>query len=42
MSPPRPPNPALQALGGIALGVGCALLLKALIWLVPLMMFVGD
>lgn len=41
-TPARPPNRALQLLGGLALGVCCALVIKALIWLLPLMMFVGD
>lgn len=38
---PRP-HPVLQALAGVALGVVCALVVKALMWLGPLMMFVGD
>lgn len=33
---------AVQILGGIALGAICAVAVKALIWLLPLMMFVGD
>lgn len=41
-TPAQPPNPTLQLLGGLALGVACALVVKVLIWLVPLMMFVGD
>lgn len=35
-------NRLLQVLGGVALGALCALALKALIWLLPLMLFVGD
>jgi hypothetical protein len=37
-----PLNRAAQIVAGVALGIVCALLAKGLIWLVPLMMFVGD
>lgn len=33
---------APQLVLGVLLGVGCALLLKAAIWFLPLMLFVGD
>jgi hypothetical protein len=33
---------AVQILGGVLLGAVCAVAVKALIWLLPLMMFVGD
>ncbi|MDP1919553.1 MAG: hypothetical protein Q8L14_25100 [Myxococcales bacterium] len=42
MSQRAPLNGAAQIVAGVALGVVCALLAKVLIWLVPLMMFVGD
>lgn len=42
MSQRAPLTGAAQIVAGIALGVVCALLAKVLIWLVPLMMFVGD
>jgi hypothetical protein len=35
-------NRAVQMAGGVVLGMVCAIVLKALLWLVPLMMFVGD
>lgn len=38
----RRENRLFQVLGGLALGAVCALALKALIWLLPLMLFVGD
>lgn len=42
MSERAPLSGAMQVVAGVALGVVCALLAKVLIWLVPLMMFVGD
>jgi hypothetical protein len=40
MASQRPP--ALEVLGGVLLGAVCAVALKALLWLLPLMMQVGD
>lgn len=31
-----------QILMGLLIGAACAIALKALIWIAPLMMFVGD
>jgi len=42
MTRQAPPHRASQIVAGVGLGIGCALIAKALIWLVPLMMFVGD
>lgn len=42
MTKPVPTARASQIVAGVALGIVCALIAKALIWLVPLMMFVGD
>lgn len=42
MTPARPPNPIVQLVGGLVLGACCALIIKALLWFAPLMMFVGD
>lgn len=39
---PQPTHRAPQLLMGLLLGVGCALLVKAAIWFIPLMLFVGD
>lgn len=35
-------NDVGQILMGVLIGACCALALKALIWIAPLMMFVGD
>lgn len=41
-TPPASRQRALQLVAGLALGIACALVVKALTWLLPLMMFVGD